>query len=260
MPLPRGAILTTASPESFWQGTLSFPGPPDARSVGTKIGELDHGKVGWWLKRPKHAEALAELLNVTTADLGLHINSRGEFYEFKNFPALPPLHLSCEVPCPIGTFEPIGDIVERQSHKPGFDHSAWSAPRNLSQRPPAPGITWLYFPRGSGRDIFWARLEATSPYDRLHAESLSHVRTRLRQPQPVIIRLENNEGAADLDVLLEAHPDAAILIVAQHLPETRGDAKVGEEWRHWEYSAATVGERNRLHLQSLQPFLGNRSI
>ncbi len=226
-----------------------LPWPPDARSVGTKIGELDHGKVGWWLKRPKHAEALAELLNVTTADLGLHINSRGEFYEFKNFPALPPLDLSREVPCPIGTFEPIGDYSWSE-HKPGFDHSAWSAPRNLSQRPPAPGITWLYFPRGSGRDIFWAQLEATSPYDRLRAESLSHVRTRLRQPQPVIIRLENNEGAADLDVLLEAHPDAAILIVAQHLPETRGDAKVGEEWRHWEYSAATVGERNRLHLSN----------
>ena len=224
-----------------------LPWPPDARSVGTKIGELDNGKAGWWLKRPKHAEALAELLNVTTADLGLHIDTGREFYEFKSFPALPPLDLSREAPCPLGDFVPVGDYSGREL-KPDFDLATWATPRTLYLRPPAPGITWLHFPKGSGLDIFWAQLEATSRCERLRTVSLSHVRTRVRQPQPVIIRVESNEGLADLDVLLDIHPDAAVLIVASHLPETRANAKAGEEWGHWEYSAATVDERRRLYL------------
>jgi hypothetical protein len=224
-----------------------LPWPPDARSVGTKIGELDNGKAGWWLKRPEHAKALAELLSVTTVDLGLHIDASGNYYEFKNFPALPPLDLSREAPCPIGNFVPVGDYSGRE-HKPGFDLAAWATPKTLRQRPPAPRITWLCFPNGSGQDLFWAQLEATSPHDRLRVVSLSHVRTRVRQPQPVIIRVERNEGLADLDVLRGTHPDAAVLIVASHLPETRANAITGEEWSHWEYSAATVDERRRLYL------------
>ncbi|MFA9218493.1 MAG: hypothetical protein ACEQSK_15500 [Sphingomonadaceae bacterium] len=65
-----------------------------ARSLAAKIGSLDKGQRVWWINHPANAICLAELLEVSLTDLGLHGPAMtSHTFEFDDFPELPPLDL-----------------------------------------------------------------------------------------------------------------------------------------------------------------------
>lgn len=84
---------------SAWE--LAEPGvsKPNARSIGTKLGELRRGRSKWWRGQPGALMALAQILGCRPEDLVEPEQATG--IRFKDFPELRPLGLN-EDPCELG--------------------------------------------------------------------------------------------------------------------------------------------------------------
>ena len=175
------------------------------RSMETKLGQLAKNKAGWWLKRPALVEHLAAVLDCTPADLGLHASqANSHIYAFKDFPELPPLDLSRERPYRLG---------EWRAEKPEAENalSAWfDAPGvTLFKRAIERGVSWLHFPPGSDRDLFWEDLKQRSPYECIKAGSMSAAADRLREPKPVCLYIDESKPT-DLRTLALRDQDCAV--------------------------------------------------
>jgi len=179
------------------------------RSMETKLGQLAKNTTGWWLKRPVLVEHLAAVLGCTPADLGLHASQANTYiYGFKDFPELSPLDLSRERPYRLG---------EWRAEKPEAENalSAWfDAPGvTLFKRAIERGVSWLHFPPGSDRDLFWEDLKQRSPYECIKAGSISAAADRLREPKPVCLYIDESKPS-DLRTLALRDQDCAVLICA----------------------------------------------
>lgn len=180
-----------------------------ARSVSVKLGRLNRGDTSWWLKRPEFVEKLTEFLHCAPQDLGLHLSSKTHSqYEFEDFPELPPLDLSRDAPCEIGYFDKDKGSTAEEDLKPWFGQ----APSGRMVRALPPGVSWLYFPRGTGKDIFWARLTALSPFECKPALSVASMANRLKQPKPICLNVSDFSGERDLLALANRHKDCSVLV------------------------------------------------
>ena len=95
------------------------------RSLSTRVGQIDRGEVNWWKKRPQLADHLSDLLEVDLEDLGIHESEVVGTFEFKDFPALPPVNLQKESLFSLGS----AYGVFREHHKVGSKYSTINEPR-----------------------------------------------------------------------------------------------------------------------------------
>lgn len=204
--------LASAASDLEWPGT---------RSLAVKIGEIDRDRKVWWLKRPRHAAALAALLEVPEGDLGLHGASEESVFEFTSFPELQPIALARETPCDIGI------VADADGSTRGNELAFWlspSPPRHGGRGPERP-TSWLEFRPGGGLSLFWAALCAHTRHDYIRTRNLAGIRERLREPGNLMLLLERPCEEDDLAALGEAHPDLNLLIIAPFGgPELDSDA------------------------------------
>jgi len=197
-----------------------FPdlGWPETRALAVKLGDIDRQNRIWWTKRASQAQALAVILELPLADLGLHEMPVGHVFEFVTFPELPPLALARENPCDIGF---VADKDKRRGEELAFWLSA-SQPRNAWRGPEHP-ISWLQFERGMGISLFQAALNARTRHDHVSTPRLAEAFERLRQPGNLILHIELPCEDADMIALGRAHPDLNVLIVAPFAAPTLGE-------------------------------------
>ncbi|WP_155984564.1 hypothetical protein [Thioalkalivibrio sp. ALE14] len=190
--------------------------PRQSRSVGAKLSDLNHGKTGWWERNSRFAERLAALLGCSKSDLGIHAAADPlATYRFEGFPEIRPLDLRREEACRVGYF----------SHK-DRDCSSELDPW-LGVRPGVAaghgllrGVYWVFFPPGTGLDLFWKQLNVSGPFECIAATSVHDVNERLLDPAPLCLRVSDSKGWKDKKALERRAPLGSVLIAAPFpLPE-----------------------------------------
>jgi hypothetical protein len=220
---------------------------PKGRSVATSLGALDKGNAVWWVKRPAHAAALADLLEVPLVDLGLHGGNAAPF-PFSTFPELPPLNLADETP------PAIASVVDVNEDSRESDSEFWFDPPSALHwsRGPASPVSWLHFPPGTGLGLYWARSKVLSRHEHVHVGRLVDARQRLGNAAPVVIRLDRPCEDIDLLALAERHPGIAILVVAPFEAPMRFDASTHESLVSWDFSSSRGSSREIMRLTNPQ--------
>ncbi|TCJ14894.1 hypothetical protein EZJ19_08375 [Parasulfuritortus cantonensis] len=191
------------------------------RSLGNKLGELDRGTTTWWRNNPDKAKCLAELLEITLEDLGLHEKAGNSDFHFLEFPELPPLDLKRDDGWKIGVEEldPLQDVGSEGFRKETLDD--WLGPYPAWIRHPPIGFNWLKVSDDLSRQLLVQKLRASGRYEVVVAETLAAVAIRLKNSKPIIVALEKDEGGDDLAALVERPEDAGILIIASFMFEPR---------------------------------------
>ena len=218
----------------------------NVRSLGTRIGQLDRGNSAWWSKHPEYAACLADLLEVSLSDLGLHAFAAGcHLFSFDVFPELPPLDL---------TREPAWKIFIESRHleqpdpgstgRPTLDH--WLLPA-IWQRHLPTEMDWLHVPDQLERELLSRTLAAAGNFDVLHVEMLSDAGRRLLQPKPLIVTLRAGSGDADMDALARRPDNAGILVIAPNQLPTR-ERTSSAEFLGWEERQGSGAENRRFRL------------
>lgn len=187
-------------------------GSENVKSLATRLGYIDNGKTSWWLRRPTLVQALAEHLDVSPEDLGLHPELASDTFRFTEFPELSPLDLVRERPCDLGMPVSLGG---RYSHE---EMDLWLGQSSVSitvKQPPS-GVYWLHFLPGRGVDLFWTHLQRHSKYETLSANTIQDARESLKQPRHLILRIDAKGGDSDLHALASMHKDMALLVVAPY--------------------------------------------
>ena len=190
-----------------------FPdmGWPQPRSVAVKLGELNNGNTKWWIKRPEFVSKLSEVLECAPQDLGIHIGAgQRDWFEFEGFPELRPLDLKRESPCELGYFiDKDGKTLDQ------FD--TWWNGRN-STGPlgsiAEPRASWLFFPKGTGRDLFWAKLKTRSPHECLETNTIANQTGRLKELAPIYLNVNESGGERDHLALKSKNRESTLLICA----------------------------------------------
>lgn len=179
------------------------------RSLSAKLGQLNKGETAWWERRREHATVLCRMLGVPPQELGLFWTTRKGFYRFEDFKQLSPVNFFTETPCELGAFECDGERF-------GSELNSWfGRDRYPGQGPATPtGVTWAYFPPGTGRDFFWAHISALSPFTAKKVSRLSDASSDLLLPTPVCLFLEESNGSRDLEALARRHPESAVFVCA----------------------------------------------
>lgn len=215
------------------------PDWPAPRALAVKLGEIDRGGRGWWMKRSAKANALTSLLGVPLADLGLHDAPAGDLFEFATFPELPPIALERETPCNIGFVDGGGEGRE------DVELAFWLDPAPLRQtwRGPEHQTSWLQFEPGSGHSFFWAALCARTRHEHLSSRRLLDASERLRLPGNLLLRIEQPCDDADMIALGRAHPDLNVLIVAPFAAPTSAEGAPTTWLPAWDVLTGSVGER-----------------
>lgn len=222
--------LEDQNPELEW---------PAYRSLGVKIGVLDRGIATWWQKRPQHAAALARLLEVDLADLGLHPEI-GKLFHFAEFPELPPVDPSRETFCCLG--EPVSSL----NHDIGEFH-IWFGTELTSIRREPVDISWLHVPSGTGYKVLLAELEGSRRFDVMEVRSFSDALPRLKKAEPLVIGVQDDGGFGDLRWLLQRPENAGLLIIAPFPAPVREVADALERYS-WDFRTADEFERSMLVL------------
>lgn len=224
--------LLAAFPELDW---------PAARSLGTKIGEIDRGLNKWWLQRPELSRALAQQLDLPLADLGLETHKAGTLLHFAEFPELPPLALGSEAACPIGT------IVDRKHAEVEILNTWMSGYPGGYVRNPSAGVSWVEVESGTGASFLAACLQANGRFEFRRAETLAELAPRLQQPQPLAIHLNQPLSQQDLIALAGIHQDTPLLIITGH-PAPTSQPQASELYTSWAFHQATRIERRQMLL------------
>ncbi|MES2280105.1 MAG: hypothetical protein V4542_01695 [Pseudomonadota bacterium] len=242
--------LLVQSPDHFFNLTL--------RSLGVKLGELDKGKVKWWLRRPEAAGALAAALQVSEQDLGLHaVASQVRVHTFDEYPELPPFTLQSESPCELGR------AVRQKSlghdRDESLDLDKWLRPQkpNSHRLLEPDGFHWLHMPQGTGRKMLQARMAARSPYPVLAVTSLAEATHRLQRTEPLILVIEQPGGDADLHAMA-ASTCTALLILAPFAAPLRRRALPQESFLDIDHIRASPQERARRELTNPDGVLFSR--
>jgi len=216
--------------------SLEWPAP---RALAVKLGDIDRGDRVWWTRRSANALALATLLEVPLADLGLHDVPAGDMFEFATFPELPPIALGREAACEIGF---VDGAPERRGDEELAFWLAPSPPRH-AWRGPEERMSWLQFQPGTGHSFFWAALCARTRHEHLSSRRLLDASERLRHPGNLILRIEQPCEDADMIALGRAHPDLNVLIVAPFAAPTADEGTPTTWLPAWDVLIGAADER-----------------
>lgn len=217
-----------------------------ARSLGTRIGQLDQGNSSWWHRHPAYAAGLAELLEVSLSDLGLHGGAAGDhLFSFDAFPELPPLDLTREPAWKLFLEHIHADQRDPGSAShPTLEH--WLAPATWMRRWPT-DMDWLCVTDDLERKLLVRTLSAAGHFDVLQVETLADAGARLLRPQPLIILLRADSGQEDVAVLACRPEHAGILVIAPHMPPMRQQTS-SAEFMGWEYLESNRQVNNSFRL------------
>lgn len=214
------------------------------RSLGNKIGDLDKGVTTWWRNNPDKASCLAELLELSLEDLGLHEKSASTSFYFLEFPELPPLDFKRDEIWQIAYEE-----LDPQQISPGaIDRKPkmefWlERQATLDWRQPT-SFDWLRVSDDLHRRLLSRKLSTSGRYEVVFTETLAAAATRLLNPKPVIVVVEQDGGSEDLSALAERPRDAGILVIAPFMLPPR-EATSSAESLGWE--AITIkGKEGRI--------------
>jgi len=217
----------------------SYPGVEwgkDFRSLGNKIGELDKGKVTWWLNNSEKAKCLAELLEVSLEDLGLHGKTQKGAFGFREFPEFPPLDPKREEPWAL--MEEVLDPEQVQAGSVGKDSlDHWFSKTLLGSWRPPHEMDWLCVADELHRQLLSRMLEATARHEVIFVETLADASIRLADPKPLIVSVSHDGGDQDLLALASRPQDAGLLVIAPFMPTQREESS-SLEWIGWESRTA----------------------
>jgi hypothetical protein len=202
------------------------------RSLGAKIGELDKGKLTWWINNPDKAQALSDFLEISLAELGLLQKTNNHSFVFDDFPELPHLDLKRETPFELGNFtiDPI-QKNPKDSFESEFDLSEWLK-SSASFRSPYE-ISWLHINDELQRNLFSKHLDFTARYNILFVDTLQDAGEELKEYKPLIISVRNNGGDSDL-LALAMRPDGfGTLVIAPHMLSAEQEMSPYEDFS-WE--------------------------
>jgi hypothetical protein len=215
------------------------PGWPEPRALAVKLGDIDRNNRIWWTKRDAHALALATMLEMPLADLGLHDAPAGDVFEFATFPELPPIVLARETPCEIGF------VYNKGKERSDEDLAFWlsASPPRHAWRGPEHRISWLQFRPGAGLSLFRAALGAGTRHDHMSTRRLLDATERLRQSGNLILHVDLPCEDADMIALGRAHPDLNILILAPFAAPTLGEDAPTSWLPAWDVLTGAVDQR-----------------
>lgn len=224
----------------------SYPGlewGKDFRSLGNKIGELDKGKVTWWLNNSEKAKCLAKLLEVSLEDLGLHGKAQKGVFGFQEFPEFPPLDLKREESW--GLAEEVLDPAQVASGYVGkFSLDRWFSKALIGNWYPPHEMDWLCISDELHRQLLSRMLEATARHEVIFVDSLADAAVRLANPKPLIVSVSHDGGDQDLLALAGRPQDAGLLVIAPFASTQREETSSEERWGSWE-SRTTRGLQGR---------------
>jgi hypothetical protein len=228
------------------------------RSLSAKSGLLDKGQTGWWKTRPQLAEALASVLAIEVADLGMHVEGSNQALEFPEFPEFPPVDLALEELPPLGKTRRVNGIkTEKFTDSDDIDEWLPSQlkPPHARVIPPR-GITWLEISDEFCTRMLIAQLQAKCKWDVLHVEDLTFVSTRLRLPVPIVLHIRRQLKGEELLPLRTLHEHGAVLIIASFPPPQRPKSRWGDDEACWEAVHSSKDERAILNLTSRRSLWG----
>lgn len=224
------------------------------RSLSAKIGQLDKGETGWWKSRPEWSEALASVLGVDIADLGLHTAIESQSFLITEFPEFPPIDLAS------GDLPMFGKeirIAENLSEFSSKEIKGWFPKDHLRTHPlrerPS-GINWLEISDAFCAQLISGVLQTKCKWDVINSDDLSSLATRLRRPAPIVVNLVRRIEASELLPLRALHDEGAVLILSRYPPPLREKSKLGDEMDCWEAMQGTTEERALLALTSKTSF------
>jgi len=222
---------------SAWRDREPNADLPAARSLGAKIGLIDKGEVVWWTRRPHAISALAEVLNVSAEDLGLHTESGPQFIATPEFPELPPFDPGREE-------APLLAIPRsREGKDPGPDLDVWLADLPRGLRNPPMSMHWMTMPAGTGRRFLVARLIARG-VEVHRVRTLADAADRLTRQAPFVVAPEQSGHAGDLEELAKRPEHCGLLVLAAHAPPTAPpEFAFGYMGISWELRNSTRGQR-----------------
>lgn len=230
------ALLKTY-PENKW-GIKS-------RSLETQIGKLDKGDITWWTNHAEIAQALAELLELTLQDLGLHGNeSETPGFVFSEFPGLKPLDLKREKPWKIGIEESDEKRNDSKFGKPTLrewldpEPTAWRAPYDLH---------WLHIADALERRLLTRHLAATSRYKVVFTDTLEMASAQLQDVKPLILVVEGDVSEEDFKTLGLRDRFAGLLVIAPKAVPVRQETDSLKDMR-WERMSLQREERRQFDL------------
>jgi len=203
------------------------------RSLGNKIGDLDKGVTTWWRNNPDKASCLAELLELSLEDLGLHEKSAGTAFHFLEFPEMPPLDFKRDESWQIAyeELDPLQISPSATQGKPKMEFWFGGRP-TLDWRQPT-DFDWLWVSDDLHRRLLSRKLSASGRYEVAFTETLAAAAVRLRNPKPVIVVVEQDGGSDDLVALAERPSDAGVLVIAPFMLSPREETSSAESWG-WE--------------------------
>lgn len=206
------------------------------RSLGAKIGELDKGKLTWWANNPEKARCLADFLELSLEDLGLHGRVEKTAFSFEDFPEFPPLDLKREE-------LPVIAKEELDPEEGTRNSAAWNSleewlgkPTTHDWRPPT-GSNWLHVEDELQRQLLFRKLAVAGRHEVLGVETLREAEVRLRSLKPLIAFVDHDGGTEDLAALAGRPPDAGILVIAPFMLAKR-EVTSSVEFLSWESRTA----------------------
>lgn len=214
------------------------------RSLATKIGMLDNGDPTWWLKREKETARLAELLELSVADLGVQSQVTSHLFSFPGFPGLKPLDLKREKSWVLA--EARLDSKKSISGEGVLDH--WLEPAVWSSFRPPSDLEWLHVPDDLERKLLVKSLAAAGNYEVLIVETLADAADPLRGRKPLVVSVEADGGEKDLMALVDRPERAGLLVIAPFMPAVHETTISSSPFIAWEQRTASARERRLLEL------------
>lgn len=228
------------------------------RSLGNRLAELDREIITWWRNNPSKAHCLAEFLELSPEDLGLHERTCSIALPFQDFPELPPLDFKHDEGWQIANeeLEPSQKSTATTKSKPTLE--LWLREQPAWVRQSLIDFDWLFVPDDLHRRLLALELSASGRYEVFFTDTLYAAVIRLRNPKPVIVVVEQDGGDKDLAALAERPEDAGILIIAPFMFSPREETSSAESWS-WE-ARTTKGKDRRIFDLSAQPLASSHAI
>ncbi|MDO8789222.1 MAG: hypothetical protein Q7J42_14215 [Sulfuritalea sp.] len=228
------------------------------RSLGTKLGELNNGTTTWWRNHPDKAKCLAEFLDISPEDLGLHEKAVTTAIRLQEFPEFPPLDLRRDELWQIAVEEldprSMSSFDAEHKFKPTLDH--WLDERPSWMRRPPTEFDWLWVTDDLHRRLLAQKLSAHGPCDVVFYETLAAAAIRLSDPRPIIVVVERDGGDEDLVALAERPEDAGILVIAPFMWIPREETS-SAEWMGWEARTGKAKDRRKFDLTAKHSAFGS---
>lgn len=213
---------------------------PQPRSLAAKLGQLRKGEGVWWKGRAEHARALAQLLGLAEAELGLRRRDDEQLFSFDDFPELPPLDPALERFCELAR-----PVIAKPDRSDGLDLWFDARPRQLQRQPTS--MVWLRVAPGMGGAVLLAELRAQGRFAVHEVDLLPDALEVMRRNAPLVVAPRASGGEDDLLALAQRPEDAGMLVIAPFaapLPQRRDTLGLYS----WDYVSSAPLQRRVLAL------------